>query len=347
MADDVLAGAEDAAAEIARFDAEEGDALLPFSAMLLRSESAASSQIENLTASARAIAEAELEVSDRANATLILANVRAMTTALDLAQDLSGPTILAMHRALLAGSDPDAAGRWRTEQVWIGGGSIGPHQAVVVPPRHEHVGAAVADLVTFIRRDDLPILPQAAIAHAQFETVHPFTAGNGRTGRALLHAMLRNKGLSRNLTAPISAGLLADTGAYFAALTAYREGDLTPITRQVSSAVFAGLANGRQLLADLRAVRGGWSERVSARRNSGLRPVMDLLLRHPVVNAGLLARELGRSRTNVYGFLDRLENSGILVEFSDQKRGRVWGSPEVLAVLDAFATRATRRSWPT
>lgn len=67
---------------------------------------------------------------------------------------------------------------------------------------------------------------QAAIAHARFETTLPFTDGNGRTGRAIIHVTLRTKGLLRNTTARyFSAGLLRDTNGYFRALTSYREGD--------------------------------------------------------------------------------------------------------------------------
>lgn len=117
LADDVLAEAEEAAAEFARFDQDAGGALVPFSAVLLRSESAASSQIENLTASARAIAEAEIGASDHTNAKTIVANVRAMTAAIELSEDLSQHSILTMHRALLEASEPDQAGRWRTEPV--------------------------------------------------------------------------------------------------------------------------------------------------------------------------------------------------------------------------------------
>jgi len=73
--------------------------------------------------------------------------------------------------------------------------------------------------------------------HAQFETIHPFTDGNGRTGRALVQAMLRNKGLTRQITVPVSAGLLSDTSAYFVALTSYRDGDAAPIVQCFSLAL--------------------------------------------------------------------------------------------------------------
>lgn len=86
----------------------------PFTALLLRSESAASSRIENLTASARSLAEAELGVEERANATLIVRNVRAMESALAAADHLSPESILNMHRTLMDGTDDtDVAGQWR------------------------------------------------------------------------------------------------------------------------------------------------------------------------------------------------------------------------------------------
>jgi hypothetical protein len=104
------------------------------------------------------------------------------------------------------------------------GGTHGPREAMFVPPHHSRVLAAIDDLLRFAQRDDIPALPQIALAHAQFGTIHPFTDGNGRTGRALIQAILRRKGLTRNVTVPVLAGLLTDTDSYFAALTAYREG---------------------------------------------------------------------------------------------------------------------------
>ncbi len=344
MPGEVAAAASDAAAELSRFDAELGGEIAPFGAVLLRSESAASSQIENLTASARAIAEAELGIRFRRNAAVIVANARAMEAALALSGQLDGESILAMHRALMEASDAEMAGRWRAEQVWVGGGSLGPHEALFVPPHHRHVEKSIDGLVRFMARDDLPVLPQAAVAHAQFETIHPFPDGNGRTGRALVHAMLRNKGLTRNVTAPVSAGLLADTQRYFDALTTYRAGEPAEIVNQLSLASFAAIDNGRQLITELRDLRAGWNDRIRARSDSTAWRVADLLLRHPVVNAALIARELGIAGPNVYRQIEPLEKAGVLAEFSDQKRNRVWRSPEVLAALDAFATRAGRRS---
>jgi len=134
--------------------------------------------------------------------------------------------------------------------------------------RDRPLEALIDDLMRFASRDDLPALIQGAIAHAQFESIHPFPDGNGRTGRALLHAMLRGKALTRNVTLPVSAGLLTDTRAYFDALTAYRGGDPSPIVERFAAASFAAVANGRRLVGDVRAIRQDWDRRLTARRDS-------------------------------------------------------------------------------
>jgi Fic family protein len=341
---ELAAAVEDAATEIARFDALVGGEIAPFSAILLRSESAASSRIENLTASARAIAEAELGTSSRTNAAEVVANTRTMTAALSLAGRIDGDSILTMHRALLTETDPKNAGRWRTEQVWIGGSHLGPHLATFVPPHHAGVPAAIDDLVRFVARDDIPVLVHAALAHAQFETIHPFTDGNGRTGRALVQAMLRRGQLTRSVTVPVSAGLLSDTDAYFAALTAYRNGDPTAIVDRFTRASFHAISNGRQLVDSLRALRATWQSTVSARRDSTVWRLCDLLLRRPVVNARLVADQLAIPVGNVHRYVQPLLDASILAEARDVARNQVWRAPAVLAALDAFASRAGRRT---
>ncbi len=332
----------DAAQEVARFDAELGAEIAPFAAVLLRSESAASSQIENLTASARAIAEAALGEPTGTNAREVVGNVEAMNAALRLADDISAEAVLAMHKALLHHTEPDIAGTWREEPVWIGGSGLGPHSAVFVPPHHDRVAAAIDDLVTFIHRDDIPVLPHVAVAHAQFETIHPFPDGNGRVGRALMHAMLRHAGLVRNVTVPISAGMLVAVDEYFEALTAYRAGDPVPIVERVTDASYAAVANGRRLVADLRDLRAQWDERIRARRDAAAWRIADLLLRHPVINAALVSAELGIAPQNVYRSLVPLVEAEVLTS-SGRQRDRVWRSPEVLTAVDAFARRAGRR----
>lgn len=339
---EVDALAEEAATEIARFDAEVGRDVASFSSILLRSESAASSRIENLTASAKAIALAELGDHNRHNATEIVSNTRAMRSALDLADRLDGQTIVDMHEALLGGTHPEWTGTWRDQQVWIGGRNS-PHSALFVPPHRDRVPAAMDDLVRFMARDDLPALIQAAIAHAQFETIHPFPDGNGRVGRALIHSLLRAKKLTRSVTVPVSAGLLTDTQTYFDALTAYRKGDPVAIVQRLSDASFSAIRNGRRLVGDLHEVREGWNETIRARADSAAWKLADVVLRQPVIDSGLARRELGVSERNTFRAIERLMEAGALREVSGNSRNQRWEAAAVLKALDDFAERAGRR----
>lgn len=340
---EVEAVVAEASAEIARFDTEVGADIAPFSAILLRTESAASSKIENLTASAKAIALAELGDPSRRNAAVIVANTHAMQAAIALAEHLDETAILQMHAALVEPTHPEWCGRWRDEQVWIGGSNAGPFGAVYVAPHHEHVPGLIGDLVRFLDRDDLPALTQAAIAHAQFETIHPFPDGNGRVGRALIHALLRGKGLTRRVTVPVSAGLLVDTDRYFAALGEYRLGDPSPVVHRLADASFAAIANGRALVRQLHELRDRWDDRVKARRGATAWSVADLLLRQPVIDSALIQRELQVPAMTANRAIEALVVAGILTKVSGNFRDRKWASSEVLTALDAFATRAGRR----
>lgn len=343
LSNDTNLASEDAIAELSRFDGQIGAIAAPFSAILLRSESAASSEIEQLTASAKNVALAELGRPTGKNSQLIVGNVHAMEAAIRMAEDLDASTIIAMQSEILGEDQPHQTGRWRTEQVWIGGGyGNSPHNASFVPPHHDRVPVLMDDLVAFARRTDLPVLPQIAIAHAQFETVHPFPDGNGRTGRALVQAMLHRLGATRNVTVPVSAGLLRDTRAYFDALNAYRAGDVEPIIRAFAEASTEAIVNGRQLVADLTSTRSAWELATSARAGSAGRRLLDLLQRQPVIDANLAAAELGVTPMNAQSGINRLVADGILHQIGVASRNRAYEAREILSALDDFAGRAKR-----
>ncbi|WP_370179587.1 Fic family protein [Rhodococcus wratislaviensis] len=334
---------EEAATELTRFDVEVGHITAPFASILLRTESASSSEIENLSSGARQIALAELGEHASRNARLIVGNVRAMHAALELSASIDADAILQMHRALLEHGDPNIAGRWRQQQVWIGGGSLGPHTAQFVPPHHDRVPALIDDLIAFANRVDVPVIAQIAVAHAQFETIHPFPDGNGRVGRALIQAMLRGGQLTRSVAVPVSAGLLHDTAEYFDALGEYRSGNVEPIVRSIAEASFGAVANGRTLVHDLEAVRADWRTRVTARRGAAVHRLVDLLLRQPVVDNKLVTSTLGVTGANAQIAIDRLVDAGILTQITDGRRNRIWQAKDVVRVLDEFAARAKRR----
>lgn len=332
---------EEATMEMVRFDAELGRGAAPFAALLLRSESASSSRIENLTAGARNIALAQLGDTSSTNAALVASNVRSLQAAIDLSEDLSVENIAVMHHALLNASDQNIAGEYRDAQVWIRGNS--PHTAEFVPPHQERVGPAMEDLVEFMRRDDIPALTQAALAHAQFETIHPFADGNGRTGRAIVSALLRANGITRNVTVPVSSGLLTDTRLYFDSLDAYRDGNIQPIVERFAESGVRAVDNGRLLVGDIQAAEKDFEARVGDAPRS-VRALLRLLPREPAITAEMFEEHASVSTATAYRAIERLEAAGILSPAGKIRGTSVWVAPDIIAALDAFADRAGRRT---
>lgn len=353
----VLADVEDATRQLVSFDQHaqrnlgtDNPALGPMTAILLRTESASSSQIEQLTTSAKQLALAEIGEDGRANALTVIGNVRAMEAALKLSAHIEEPSILAMHRELMihqGGFPREQAGQYRREAVWIGAGDAGPRVAEFVAPRHDHIPGAMSDLIGFIKRQDVPVLVQVAVAHAQFETIHPFPDGNGRTGRALAQSMLRNKGLVASTAVPISAGLLASTERYFSALTAYREGDAGPIVQEFASASRIAATTGTQLVDDLAAQLED-----SAMKMSGLRSdaaawsILPALIGQPAVNTRYLSDRHGLSEMTALRALNALTERQVLTESTGKGRNRVWQHRGILEVLDTYAEQIRRRTAP-
>lgn len=349
---DLGADVEEAAAALARFDdyargrlGAENPTLGPMSSILLRTESTSSSQIENLTVGARQLALAELDQSNSDNARVVVANVRAMEAALALADKLDEDAILAMQAELLSRQRgwEEHAGNYRDGLVWVGSTSVSPRGAQHIAPQAEQVPEAMADLVRFMHRDDLPVLVQAAVAHAQFETIHPFGDGNGRTGRAVVHAILKAKGVVTHTTAPVSAGLLIQTEEYFDALGAFRDGDARPIVERFTAASRFAASSGSGLVDDLAGqVDASRQSMKGLRRQASAWKVLPCLVAQPVINARFLADHLGLNDMTAQRALGQLTEAGVLEERTGLRRNRVWQHAGILRVLDAYAQRLRR-----
>ncbi|MDK8878732.1 Fic family protein [Corynebacterium sp. MSK008] len=342
LSEETRALVEKATVAAVRFDTTDAHRVVPFTPLLLRSESAASSRIEQLTSAARKVLEAEVTGRGRGNAALIAANTRQMEAAVERAR-ASVDGIVEMHRILLTDSAPEIAGVLRNAQVWIGGSDYSPAGAMFVPPHQRHLGKLMEDLGEFMARDDLPVLAQAAIAHAQFETIHPFADGNGRTGRALVHVVLRERSLTTSSALPLSASLLTDTAGHFAALDAYRGGDVDRIVQLFARAAIDAAERGSWLAAELGGVRAEWNEQLTARADALAWRVLDLLLQRPVLTTAAVSAEFGVSAETARNALERLEVDGIVISAQLDKRQRGWRSPDVLALLDEFAEASGRR----
>jgi Fic family protein len=350
---DLSADMEESARALGEFDAyvtaKLGDSnrvLGPISAILLRTESTSSSQIEQLTVGARRLALQEIGEGQGGNAAVVVGNVRAMESALRFSDAINEDNLLNMHAELLTAQHgfEKYAGRYREQLVWVGGSQYGPLRASYVAAQAELIEACMADLFEFLSRDDLPVLMQCAVAHAQFETIHPFVDGNGRTGRALVHAILRNKKLVRNITPPISAGLLTDTGRYFAALGSFRQGDARPIVESFLFAARFASGTGRQLVDDLIAQLDE-SRRMlqGVRSDASVWNVLPYLVQQPVLNEDFLVRTVGLTRANANRTLNLLTERDVLVETTGGRRNRVWEHKGILAVLDDYASKNRRQ----
>lgn len=349
----VITGLEEAIHALQAFDVysllrfgNEKTELGPMSSVLLRTESSSSSQIEQLTTTARQLALAEIDEGDKANARTVVGNVHAMESALALAQQISLNSILSMHQNLMnqqIGME-DEAGKFREELVWIGGtDNAGPRGASFVAPSHELISDALEDLVVFISRTDLPAIVQAAIAHAQFETIHPFVDGNGRTGRALVHSILRHRRISQYTTAPISAGILRDTASYFEALEAFRSGDAAPIIRTFINASIFAANTGKDLIDSLAALLDDSAAKLVGLRSSAAAwKILPRLISQPVINARYLKEQLGLGDAAIHRALSVLTERGVLVEKSGRSRNRIWQHDGVLKVLDEYAKSLRR-----
>lgn len=327
---------------MARFDAAQAARGYSLPALILRSESASSSQIERLTSSVCNVALAELSDKAPSNARLIAGNVAAMRTVLAQSGPLSVDSICAVHDVLMSGTG-EAQGL-RSEQVWIGGTPYSPHGASFVPPHPALVVSCMDDLVQFAHRDDMSAVAKAALFHAQFETIHPFTDGNGRTGRALLHRMLANDEALLHTTLPISAGFLHDVDAYMHALDAYHLGEVDPIIERLADAIELAIVVGTRIALDVDEVIGSWHELITDRVDSASHKLPALLVEQPVVDTGFVARELGVSDRTARTLVDVARERGILSKIGNARRGAYYQATDLIAVLEeASSIQGIRR----
>ncbi|MEO5824388.1 MAG: Fic family protein [Gemmatimonadales bacterium] len=345
----VVADAEQA---VRRLNETGGMALAPLSRLLLRTESIASSKVEGLQVGAGELARAEAKVSAGRSvgpeASAILANIEAMTIAIDRAASVARFTtreITMIHgRLMKADRGRHVAGKIRTEQNWIGGNDHNPCDADFVPPPPNHVTRLLDDLCEAINDDLLPPLMQAALVHAQFETIHPFGDGNGRTGRALIHVVLKRRGVTPHYVPPVSVVLAAAPKRYIAGLARFRDDDgIEEWVEQFAGAVSrsAGLALG--YLTDIKRLQDRWRS-LLAGTAPRLRPdatewrIIDTLPAHPVITGPLALTATGRSAPAVYRALEMLESCGVLKALSQGARNRSWeavGMIELIEALDA------------
>jgi Fic family protein len=328
------------------------------SRFILRAEAVASSRIEGLEVGARRLARAEIAEReewpiDDDTASDVIGNVAAVRQAVEqggrdgriVVDDLHD-----LHRTLLTGERQFTVGAARDVQNWIGTSPYNPCAADFVPPPPEMVDDLLDDLVAYVNGHDHPPLVQAAISHAQFETIHPYADGNGRVGRALIHIVLTRRGLTNGPVLPVSLALATARRQYIAGLTAYRfVGDAG--TTEANDAIGAWLelfASACQravgdaawlvkqyegLIDSYRAALG------SIRPHSTVAGLLERIGELPVLTVEHAAAHLDRSYEATNNAVARLVEVGALTESTGGRRNRVFEARDLLELI----TGAERR----
>lgn len=311
---------------------------------MIRSESVASSKIERLSASTEDFARALAGQKSNSSAVSMVAASAALSTMVAAAGSrgsIEKADILTAHQALMRDDPVEGpyAGRLRDSQNWIGGSDHSPRNALYVPPSQARVGELLDDLIAFANRDDLPTLVQATIAHAQFESIHPFGDGNGRTGRALIGAILRRRGVTRNTVVPVASGLLARRDDYFDALGSYRAGRLRPLLELMLRSAVAAAEEGRTSVQRIKQLPRLWEEQAGVRRGSTAALLIPAFFNDPVMSMADVERVAGRVSPKLYGAIASLEEAGIVQEITGRRRDRVWAASDLMAELDDLDRR--------
>ena len=358
---DVAADVADAEAALVRLDANAtalagADA---FARLLLRAESVASSRIEGLEVGGRRLLRAEAarqlgEDHRDATALEVLGNIDAVSWGVEAVEpggSITLDVLLEVHRRLVAGTRLAVhGGRVRTVQNWIGGSSYHPCAAEFVPPPPEAMDDLLDDLVSFLNDATLPTLVQAAIAHAQFETIHPFVDGNGRVGRVLIPLVLRRRGLGLRVLPPVSLILATWSRDYVGALMGTRHmgeadsaealGGLNRWIALFASACRRAAEDASRFEARVGALQSSWRERVGrVRRDSAVRRLIDALPAAPMLTTSAAAQLIGRSFQATGLAIERLRGAGVLVQVNVGRRHRAFEAPEMVEAFTALERR--------
>jgi Fic family protein len=309
---------------------------------LLRAESIASSRIEGLELSHRRLAKAAYASTKALDVTAesVLGNMRAMDAAVKLGSEirkLTAKDVIELHRVLMTATrDAHIAGIVRTSQNWIGGVGNTPRNADFIPPPPEFVAALLTDLAEFLNREDLPAVVQAAIAHAQFETIHPFADGNGRVGRCLIHVVVRRRGIAPKYVPPVSLILATDARAYVRGLTAYREGELDEWTGLFAAATRTAAVQAQSFADRIAELQQRWRDQAQPRASSAADKLIALLPAYPIVDLGMVRDLLEVSDPAAWGALQRLESAGVLHQMTVGRRNRAYEAVALFDVVNRF-----------
>jgi len=313
-----------------------------FVGMYVRREAVLSSQIEGTQSTLEDLLEVELEPDARRTASDvgdIVNYVAAMNYGLERLDDLplSLRLIREIHAELLRGGRGAQAtpGEFRTSQNWIGPRGASLRQATFVPPPVAEMTTALSDLESFLHTASVDPLVDAGLAHAQFETIHPFLDGNGRVGRLLITFLLVHHGILRRPLLYLSHFLKLHRTEYYDRLMAVRlRGDWEGWLRFFLEGVASTAAEATDTAERIFELRE--RHRATVIHETGPNGLLLLaeLFRRPLINVNVAAQVLGVSFPTANRLIGRFEELGLVLEVTGQRRSRLFRYEPYLRLFD-------------
>ena len=332
---------------------------------LNRSEGIASSDVEGISTTLRSLSlleslRAERDPQRQERDIQALGAVRLTAHAVGVGRRTDAPVGVAdlceMHRRLFEDADVGfEPGRVRNDDIWVGPEGATPPEALYVAPPAAHVGPLCQDLVRYVSAHDLrhPLV-KAAIAHLQFETIHPFPDGNGRVGRALIHCVLQ-RCWPASVPVPLSAAIAEHKQSYFQALRPYQTytGDRDSRIRDAcGEAAVSFIADAAAVACDyteavarvITDMHAKWRD-LNLRPHSSAAATLEAMSTMPAASIDYLCEATDRSANSVRRGLRRLVSAGAVTETRDEDTGRrVFEVPDLLEVVD-HRQKLLRRCW--
>ena len=276
--------------------------------ILLRTEAINSSRMEGYRTSIRNLALAAAGARTKKKGAAITAkNFLALAKAIKNYQrdSITWEIVRAMHADIM--EDEPFAGQQRTQLVWIGGQT--PLDAASVPPSAEAVPALMSDFVRFLDRDDIDVVTKIAIAHAQFECIHPFADGNGRTGRAITQLLLARSGFP---TLPISAAMFAVRKTYYRIFGYYADGEIEHTVFLHALAIRAACSAVQTALLEREMLLEEWLSRVGGRKNTYASKALAWVADNPAFSISELRQGISASNATVARLMRVLSENEII-----------------------------------
>ena len=305
-----------------------------FVLMYVRKEAVLSSQIEGTQSSLQDVlaAEAKVLAADRPRDVNEVVNyIGAMNYGLARLPELpvSVRLIREIHERLLQGvrGSQLTPGELRQSQNWIGSGGCTLAEATFVPPPPHMLGEVLGALENFLHHQDtLPLLIKIGLAHAQFETIHPFLDGNGRVGRLLITFLMCESDVLHKPVLYLSYYFMRHRQQYYARLQAIRdqgdwEGWLAFFLRGIAETSVQATETARRILALREDHRGRITAELGRAAGNGHR-VLESLYQRPIVSVADVQTLLGTTYAGANQIVARLERIGVLREFTGHARHR-------------------------